>query len=1200
MNLRPRRWAEHLIRPIMSDTGVDMAPPSERTNAEEVEKERPYVGNHECGKEPSKSKTSLLAYNTTGNWNCVACGKGGDAVAWLLDQGKINGTEIATYRDAFSYMESRFGVSYLDWPIITPFESREGPPCPIDVLPKSLRNFVEAQAEALQVPTDLLFALVLGTLSAVSSRAAWVKANDGWTEPLNLYICPVLESGEGKTPAYRAAIKPLEELEAEEEKRTRPLRVVTESERDRYSKTADRLNKEAASNPGDKDKQVEANNAAIKLDSHEVIPITHLIVNDITSQALVSVLEEQGGVLTLMSDEPEIFPVMMGKYNDGKEDFDVYLTAYSGKSTLRVARKSRKTESVKNPRLTLLVCLQPAVLIKLASNPDITSRGLAPRISFIFPKSRIGVRKWKHLPTVPSEVIADYRDVIRGIFYLRRSTEEKPNYISPSKAAQDLLENEWTRTETLLQPGRAHYHIREFGSKYAGLTLRLAGNLHLAENYTHTKPWTKKISQDTARNAVKLGRYITQHWLVANGILTSSGEERAQKDIWIQIIANGGTTFSARDIKQKLRSFPDATLNEGLAGLVTSGFIKPLQTPKTLGRPTILYEINPEALANPFPSSDTYDTETLYTVEDEVREEPEPDIPPISYEVVTETARATKIVEELLTEPAVGLDIETTGLHPMTNTIRLVQIASPTAIYLFDLFALPNAPQLLSRVLESGPVKVIQNSKFDCSFLSHVLKTPIYPVYDTMLIDQVVHGRGYGKSLADIADRLLDSVLPKEQQESDWEAQKLTKEQLDYAARDAEVLLPIKDKLDESITESDQRRVEELENRCLPALVWMETSGVGFNLDKWNGLATTAQVRVTEIEARLNELVKEHYPLQDDLFGEKVEKVNWKSPAQVIVVLEKLGFKVQNTRQGTLSEIRDKHPVIEELLNHRGESKKANTYGTKWTRHIDPFDNRIRPNWKQIGAATGRMACSNPNLQNIPRPAEYRACFRADEGNKLVKADYDQIELRIAAELAPDDRMKKAFSEGKDLHETTASYLSGRDEVSSDERQLAKAVNFGLIYGMGAPLLATNATRQFKVDLDEKQARKVRKTYFDTYEGIRNWHRVQGNTTETRTVMGRRRILTGDKDYTNRLNSPVQGTAADGLKWALIKMFESPFREQAKVLLVSAIHDEIVIEVEESRAEEAKEWLTNCMITGMEEVLKEVPVTVSAEVRDTL
>src|SRR5262249_4486524 len=184
-------------------------------------------------------------------------------------------------------------------------------------------------------------------------------------------------------------------------------------------------------------------------------------------------------------------------------------------------------------------------------------------------------------------------------------------------------------------------------------------------------------------------------------------------------------------------------------------------------------------------------------------------------------------------------------------------------------------------------------------------------------------------------------------------------------------------------------------------------------------------------------------------------------------------------------------------------------------------------------------SCSNPNVQNLPRTKTYRGCITAEPGHCLVKADYSQIELRIASVIAKDAAMLAAYQAGQDLHRTTAAYLLGLspEQVTDDQRQLAKAVNFGLLYGMGARTLQVYARQNYSVDLTPQEAQHYRERFFVAYPGLRQWHRetAAAQHTETRTLVGRRRLDV--KAFTKRLNSPVQGSGADGLKWAMARLF---------------------------------------------------------------
>ena len=566
---------------------------------------------------------------------------------------------------------------------------------------------------------------------------------------------------------------------------------------------------------------------------------------------------------------------------------------------------------------------------------------------------------------------------------------------------------------------------------------------------------------------------------------------------------------------------------------------------------------------------------------------------------IADIEQASIAVKKLVSESEVGLDIETTGLDPILDKIRLVQIATPLNTYVIDMYHVPIS--VLNPVLTGGPIKVIHNAKFDAGFLYVVSEgVMVEPIFDTMITDQVLHHRGYARSLKDLSKEYLDIDLDKEKQTSDWGAEHLSETQIQYAGQDANVLLPLKHILEEKAVELQIIEVVNLENRLVPAICWMERSGVNLDRSLWDELVKSAEAKATRLKEELNLSVAEHTSLGLDLFGNAAVSINWDSPAQVKKLLSDLGVEIENTRHSTLESNRGAHPVIALLLDYRGAAKKVSTYGTDWEKHVHPTSHRIHANWVQIGSATGRMSCKNPNMQNLPREAAYRNCFRAAPDCVLIKGDYEQIELRLAAQIAPDARMKKAFYEGRDLHSVTASYLLGKPEteaVTDSQRQMAKAVNFGLIFGMGARGLSSYAQNNFRVRMDETEAAKIRRRYFEAYSGIKNWHESQSRKLETRTILGRHRILEGERDYTNRLNSPIQGSAADGLKLALIKLWETRHRVDAYPVLT--VHDEIVIEAPKELAGKATEWLKGCMEDGMGEFLQEVPVAIDITAKES-
>jgi DNA polymerase-1 len=212
----------------------------------------------------------------------------------------------------------------------------------------------------------------------------------------------------------------------------------------------------------------------------------------------------------------------------------------------------------------------------------------------------------------------------------------------------------------------------------------------------------------------------------------------------------------------------------------------------------------------------------------------------------------------------------------------------------------------------------------------------------------------------------------------------------------------------------------------------------------------------------------------------------------------------------------------------------------------------------------------------------------------LIKADLSQVELRAVAQIAPEPRMIAAFERGEDLHTLTARAVRGTSDITKQDRQAAKAINFGLIYGMGAERLRQNARDEYGVDLSPEEALAAKKAFFAAYPGIKDWHRcMPENPVDTRTLMGRRRR--GVTNFTDKCNTPVQGSAADGLKAGLALLWETRERVPG-ACPVLCVHDELVIECDEDRAEQAKEWLVDCMVRGMSSVVDKVPIEVEATI----
>mgnify|MGYP001240621060 CR=1 FL=1 len=375
----------------------------------------------------------------------------------------------------------------------------------------------------------------------------------------------------------------------------------------------------------------------------------------------------------------------------------------------------------------------------------------------------------------------------------------------------------------------------------------------------------------------------------------------------------------------------------------------------------------------------------------------------------------------------------------------------------------------------------------------------------------------------------------------------------------------------------------------------MSSSGVPFDAEGWKRRLKEIEEEKATLLERLNEVAPEH---PDGGGG-----WNWNSTKQVREAFLRVGIELEDTKEETLS--RYDHPLAKVLLAYRRLSKLTTTYGGKLLEKVEE-DGRIYPSWLQIGARTGRMSCSSPNLQQLP--PEARRYVKAPEGKLLIKADYSQIELRIAARISGDRRMIRAFSEGEDIHRTTARSLSQKEDVTGEERKLAKALNFGLLYGMSPSGLMRYARSNYGVKMTEEEASHHRESFFATYPDLKSWHErerrkhKQGDT-ETRTLIGRRAY--GIERFTKRLNFPVQGTGADGLKLALALLWERRDECPPGATPILAVHDEIVVECYEADAGKAGRWLRAAMIEAMDEVINgdlsegdplRVPVEVEVEV----
>src|SRR4030095_10162978 len=434
--------------------------------------------------------------------------------------------------------------------------------------------------------------------------------------------------------------------------------------------------------------------------------------------------------------------------------------------------------------------------------------------------------------------------------------------------------------------------------------------------------------------------------------------------------------------------------------------------------------------------------------------------------------------------------------------------------------------------------------KFDAKFIKHNLGADIGGLFDTLLASQLIGAGDIEErhGLETVASRFLNEVVDKSERLSNWNFE-LSEAQLAYAARDAAVLVPLREKLIERLKSESLVKVAQLEFECVMPVVNIELAGFYMHKDRWLEQLAIVEKRRGELADQLQEVLAEESS-QGSLFGDpQRDEINLDSHQQLTHALNRLGIPVpDSTRNWKLQPLAAQYPVIAQLLEYRTVQKALTSYGQNMIELINPVTGRLHADFRQIGAPTGRFACTNPNIQQVPHAVEYRRCFSGHpEGRKLVIADYSQIELRILAEFSGDQAFINAFRSGADLHRVTAAevFNVSADQVTREQRDFAKRLNFGVVYGIGAQRFS------IMTGLGLPEAEGVLKKYFATYRRLDTYLHEAANRAvrerQARTGSGRLvRFRYDDQDRQqismtkrNGKNTPIQGTSADILKRAL-------------------------------------------------------------------
>ena len=579
---------------------------------------------------------------------------------------------------------------------------------------------------------------------------------------------------------------------------------------------------------------------------------------------------------------------------------------------------------------------------------------------------------------------------------------------------------------------------------------------------------------------------------------------------------------------------------------------------------------------------------------DEIGDEPEhrPEVIKGSYEAILSEAQLEIWLARLEKAELIAFDTETTSLDYMQAELVGISFAleAGEACYIPVAHNYPGAPEQLDRgmvlerlkpVLESTQIpKLGQHLKYDINVLARYGIEVAGVRFDTMLESYVFNSTATRHDMDSLAQKYLDYKTIKFEEVAGKGAKQLTFDQVDleqavpYAAEDADITLQLHQQLWGKLEKKASLKsvFEEIEMPLVPVLSRIERTGVRIDSGMLAEQSAEMGERMAGLEERAYEIAGRPFNMGSpkqigQIFFEELE----------LPVIAKTPKGAPSTAESVLQELAEQgHELPTVILEHRGLAKLRSTYTDKLPQMVDPDTGRVHTSYHQAVAATGRLSSSDPNLQNIPIRTEdgrrIRQAFVPEPGYKMVAADYSQIELRIMAHLSGDKTLLKAFSEGMDIHRATAAEVFGVTpmEVEPEQRRSAKAINFGLIYGMSAFGLA----RQLGVA--RNVAQEYINLYFERYPGVRDF---MDNIRETahdkgyvETVIGRRLYLPEINSRNGQrraaaertaINAPMQGTASDIIKRAMLSVDEWILNDQPPVRMIMQVHDELVFEIRE-------------------------------------
>ncbi|WP_419868486.1 DNA polymerase I [Chryseobacterium sp. CT-SW4] len=587
------------------------------------------------------------------------------------------------------------------------------------------------------------------------------------------------------------------------------------------------------------------------------------------------------------------------------------------------------------------------------------------------------------------------------------------------------------------------------------------------------------------------------------------------------------------------------------------------------------------------------------------------------YQFVDNPKAHKVLVNNLLKQKVVCFDTETTSLNELEAELVGMSFSYKRGLAYYiplseDKGEVLQTLEIFRPLFEKEDIlKIAHNLKFDYKILKQYGITVKGAMFDTMIAHYLLnpdgrHGMDYlSEVYLNYKPVSIETIIGKKGKNQGNFRDADLRTQTDYAAEDADITFQLYELFAPQLKKEN---LEELfytiEMPLMEVLAKMELAGISLD-EKW--LAKES----IDLENDLKELEKKIFELSGEEF-------NMNSPRQLGEILfEKMQLdpKAKKTKTGQyatsediLQKLSSKHEIIKHILEYRTYQKLKSTYVDALPSQIEKTDSRVHTNFSQTTAATGRLASVNPNLQNIPirtlRGQQIRGAFVSGEGKKIISADYSQIELRLIAEISGEENMIKAFQNGEDIHASTAAKLFKipLEEVSKIQRSQAKTVNFGIIYGQGAFALAE------QTGLSRTEAKQMIDAYFQTYPKLKEYMAEQVNKARqlgyVETILGRKRhlkdinsgnfVVRGHAER-NAVNAPIQGSAADIIKIAMIKIDQELETQQLKTKMLLQVHDELVFESPKEEVESASVLIK----TEMEGALQtQVPLLVEVGIGD--